>query len=316
MNRCRLLVLVLVFGANACKEQDAAPEAAAGGPVRVEVTAVHRGPIADVVEVPGETAASVSLRLTSPVAGRVTFLAALAGDRLAAGQVGARVLPLANEAALHGFALLEGGGESSAVAGLRDRLGRQDIALTTPFAAMVAARPRNQGEQVAPGDVLLELFDPTSLYVLGQVPLDASARVQPGMTVQVSGSGLTATGKILALVPALEPQALTVPVRVGFDAVPDRPLLHAPVRCAITVAQHPEALLVPRTALISPTEDDHGVVMVADQGRAERRAVRLGVVSRDTAEVLSGLTGDEQVLSAGQYGLPDGAAIEPVAAQE
>src|SRR2546430_2604318 len=82
-----------------------------------------------------------------PVAGRVACVAVLAGDRLAAGQVGARVLPLANEAALHGFALLEGGGESSAVAGLRDRLGRQDIALTTPFAAMVAARPRNQGEQ-------------------------------------------------------------------------------------------------------------------------------------------------------------------------
>ena len=52
------------------------------------------------------------------------------------------------------------------------------------------------------------------------------------------------------------------------------------------------------------------------KNRAERRAVRLGVVSRDTAEVLTGLTGDEQVLSAGQYGLPDGAAIEPVAAQE
>ena len=53
--------------------------------------------------------------------------------------------------------------------------------------------------------------------------------------------------------------------------------------------------------------------MVAVQGRAERRAVRLGVVTRDTAEVLNGLTAGEQVLSAGQYGLPDGAAIEPVA---
>ena len=314
MNR-RLLSFVLALGASACGEQGAPPESAGGAPVRVQVTAARIGPIAEKLDVPGETAARVSLRLTSPVAGRVTFLPALPGDHLAAGEVGARVLPLANEAAVHGFALLEGSGEraSGASPGLRDRLGRQDIALTTPFAAMVAARPRNPGEQVVPGDVLLELFDPSSLYVLGQVPVDDAARVQPGMPVEVTGSGITATGKILALVPALEPQALTVPVRVALDAVPDRPLLHAPVRCAITVAQHPEALLLPRTVLVSPTEGDRGTVMVAIQGRAERRDVRLGVVTRDTVEVLEGLAAGDQVLSAGQYGLPDGAAIEPVA---
>jgi len=311
----RLLSLVLAFGTGACGEQAAPPEGGAGAPVRVQVTGVRYGPIAETLDVPGETTARVSLRLTSPVAGRVTFLAALPGDRLAAGEVGARVLPLANETALHGFTLLEGSGQPAS--GLRDRLGRQDIALTTPFAALVAARPRNPGEQVAPGDVLLELFDPTSLYVLGQIPLDAAGHVQPGMPVDVTGSGVTATGKIVAFVPALEPQALTVPVRVALDAVPDRPLLHAPVRCAITVAEHPEALLVPRTALISPTEGDRGAVMVAVEGKAQRRDVRLGIVTRDAAEVLEGLAAGEQVLSAGQYGLPDGAAIEPVAgAQE
>ena len=310
----RLLSLLLALGASACGEQGAPPENAEGAKVRVQVTAVRYGPIVEKLEVPGETVARVSLRLTSPVAGRITFLSALPGDRLAAGEIGARVLPLANETALHGFAVLEGSGEriSGAAPGLRDRLGRQDIPLTTPFAASVAARPRNPGEQVAPGDVLLELFDPTSLYVLGQVPLDAAARLQPGMTVEISGSSMTGTGKILAVVQALEPQALTVPVRIALDAMPDRPLLHAPVRCAIAVAQHPDALLVPRTAIISPTAGDRGAVMVAVEGKAARRDVRLGIVTGDTVEVLEGLAAGDQVLSVGQYGLPDGAAIEPV----
>jgi membrane fusion protein (multidrug efflux system) len=85
------------------------------------------------------------------------------------------------------------------------------------------------------------------------------------------------------------------------------------VRCAITVAQHSEALLIPRTALISPTEGDRGAVMTAVEGKAKRRDVRLGIVTDDTVEVVEGLAAGDQVLSAGQYGLPDGTAIEPVA---
>ena len=60
------------------------------------------------------------------------------------------------------------------------------------------------------------------------------------------------------------------------------------------------------------TEGDRGAVMVAVEGKAQRRDVRLGIVTRDTAEVLEGLAAGEQVLSGGQYGLPDGAAVEPL----
>src|SRR5262249_59557489 len=121
------------LGASACGQQGP-PEGEGGAPVRVQVTAVRYGPIAERLDVPGETAARVSLRLTSPVAGRVTFLAALPGDRLAGGAGGARALPLANEAALHGFALLEGSGEAASATdpALRDRLRRHDLPPPTP----------------------------------------------------------------------------------------------------------------------------------------------------------------------------------------
>jgi multidrug efflux pump subunit AcrA (membrane-fusion protein) len=310
-----LLSFAVALALGACAERDVAPESSGDAAVHVELTRAHRGPIEEKLDVPGETAARVSLRLTSPVAGRITFLASLPGDRLAAGAVGARVLPLENEAAVHGFALLEASGEttSDAARGMRDRLGRQDIPLTISFAATVAARTRNPGEQVAPGDVLLELFDPTSLFVLSQLPLGAADKVQPGMPVELTGSGIASSGRVIAVVPALEPQALTVPVRVSLDALPDHPLLHAPVHSAITVAQHPQALLVPRSSLISPTEGDRGTVMVAVGDKAKRREIRLGIVTHDSVEVLDGLADGEQVLSAGQYGLPDDTAIKPAA---
>src|SRR5262249_55557073 len=80
-----LLSLVLTLFASACTEERTPPASEGEAPVRVEVMSVQRGPIAERIEVPGETAARVSLRLTSPVAGRVTFLPSLPGDRIPAG---------------------------------------------------------------------------------------------------------------------------------------------------------------------------------------------------------------------------------------
>jgi hypothetical protein len=55
-----------------------------------------------------------------------------------------------------------------------------------------------------------------------------------------------------------------------------------------------------------------GVVMVAVDGHAQRRAVGLGMRSASRVEVLNGLSEGDLVLAEGQYALPDGTAIEVV----
>src|SRR5206468_1182751 len=83
-------------------------------------------------------------------------------------------------------------------------------------------------------------------------------------------------GRVVALLAALSPPALTLPVRVSLPP-PARPLLHAPVRCRIITARHRHALLVPRSVLLASSAAARGTVMVAAGGAAVRTRVRLGL---------------------------------------
>jgi membrane fusion protein (multidrug efflux system) len=300
-----------------CAQSPEAPERPAAQAVRVRVVPVQRGDIADVLTVSGETAALSNLRLASPVTGRITTLTVRPGDRLAKDEVAAQVISFENEAALRGFTLLEEttrltAEERQLAQRLRKDLGTRSVALRVPFAAVVAERLHSSGELVSQNDVLLELFDPGSLYVIAQVPADAAARVRSGAPAAVDFGQQTVHGRVTALIPALTPQTLTVPVRVVLDAPLEPPLLHAAVQCRIGLAHDLRALVIPTSALVSSRVARRGTVMVAVDGRAQRRTVELGIRSPSRVEVVDGLGEGDLVLADGQYALPDGTPIEAV----
>lgn len=314
LRRSAVALLVACVAVGCEHSEEAVPRTPA--PLAVHVAAARRGDIDDVVSVTGETAALSVLRLASPVAGRVTEVLVRPGDHLAAGAVAARVLPLENEAALHGFALLEGAGalgaeEQRFAGGLRKNLRGQEIPLRSPFPAVVADRLHNPGEHVASGEVLLELFDPDSLYVLAQVSMAVAARVGPGMTAETSSNGTAVPGTVMAVLSAVVPQSLTVPVRIALTAPLQPPLLHAAVESRITLAHHADVVLIPRRAVIASAAES-ATVMVASNGVAQRRTITLGLQTANECEVIAGLSAGERVLVDGQYALPDGALIQPV----
>jgi membrane fusion protein (multidrug efflux system) len=310
-----LVATVAVGTLAACHEETKVPPATSSL-IDVRVSAARRGEINETVNVTGETAALSVLRLASPIAGRVTFLTARPGDHLDAGAVAARVISLENDAAVHGFAFLESAAQLSAAERTRAErlqrdLGTRDIPLRAPFAAVVAERLHNPGEQVAQNDVLLELFDPQSLYALAHVPVDSASRIRAGLPAEVRTGGSTVSGRVDALVAALAPQTLTVPVRIGLATALDPPLLHAAVQVRIVVTQHHDALLVPRSALLSSNVTEQGVVMVAADHIARRRTVQLGLRTAADVEITQGLSDGELVLTDGQYALPDDTPIAP-----
>lgn len=306
---------ILICAAAGCgpKAQESASEPVT--PIHVHVTPVRRGAIADVLTVMGQTEALSVLRLASPVAGRITMLSVRAGDEVAAGSVVARIIPLENEAALHGFALLERAGaltaaDRDAARKLRNEVGSRDVPLHAPFRAVVAERLHNPGEQVAPNDVLVQLFDPRSLHVVAQVPTSMVTRVQPGQHADIGVGQVSLSGQVDAVMAVVTPQTLTVPVRLSLSAPLWPPLLHAAVDCRLTLAQHPDALLIPRTALTSSTAAESGTVMLAVNGRSVTRTVQLGLHTADAVEVIAGLAVGDLILTEGHYALPDGAHIE------
>jgi hypothetical protein len=308
-----LLVALLACAGCAQHDDEAQPAVA---PIAVYVAPPQRGVIASILAVSGETVALRAMRVGSPVAGRVTELRAVVGDSIPANAVAARVLPIESEAAMHGLDVLRDAGALGAderpMAERQQReLARRDIPLRVPFDAIVADRTRNPGEYVAANDVLLEVFDPRSLEVTAQVPIDAAKTVRAGQRVEIRTGDSSARGSVIAIAMAVTPQSLTVPVRVALETPLDPPLLHTAVECRITLAEHRDALLIPRDALLSTDGADKATVMVAEDGRAVRRTVRSGLRDAEHVEIVDGLDAGDLVVVEGGLGLPDGAAIVP-----
>ena len=66
-------------------------------------------------------------------------------------------------------------------------------------------------------------------------------------------------------------------------------------------------VLVPAGAVTH--EGEEAAVFVANGEKAERRVVMLGITDDTHAEIRSGIKAGEAVITTGQAGLPDGAAI-------
>lgn len=73
----------------------------------------------------------------------------------------------------------------------------------------------------------------------------------------------------------------------------------------LEVSSHEGALVIPQTAIL---EDRY--VFVAQQNRAEKREVILGLQNNELVEVLSGIKEGELVIIEGNYGLEEGSEIE------
>jgi multidrug efflux pump subunit AcrA (membrane-fusion protein) len=305
------IVAIAVVMLTACHHSKPVEEASEPAqPIAVKAEVPKKGKIAEVLAAMGETAAISTLRLGSPIAGRVTYLTAQPGDAVSQGDVLARVLSLENEAALTGFAMLRSSPSEAAATPrpLEREIGSRAVAVRAPLAGVVVERLHNPGEQVPQGEALLELFDPRSLVAIAQVPAESAARIERGMPVELAGAGFRGSGRVESVAAALVPGALTVPVRITFaDPKPTR-MLHAALDCRITLALHDQALLIPASALLESTHGESGAVLVVADGKATRKAITIGLRAGNDVEVVGGLEAADRVIVDG-YGRPDGTAV-------
>ena len=158
-------------------------------------------------------------------------------------------------------------------------------------------------------DPILRVIDPTRMQVSVQLPIPQLARVLPGQVATVRA--FSVEGDLPATV-AMKPQTsdpslATGEVRLAF-VNPSTLTIDAPVSVEILLDQRTNALVVPAAAL---QRDDRGpFLMVAGaDGHAHRHDVGLGLVTKEVAEVVSGLAAGDRVIVTGLSDVNDGTAI-------
>jgi len=106
----------------------------------------------------------------------------------------------------------------------------------------------------------------------------------------------------------------TVKLTIEATAPPPEVRPGAFVTIDIVRETHPQAVLVPREAVIRELQNAY--IFVAKGNVAEKRTVALGLEEGGRIEALSGVTAGEQAIVAGQGGLKQGTAIKVIPSPE
>jgi RND family efflux transporter MFP subunit len=199
---------------------------------------------------------------------------------------------------------------AAATRGVADKQLR-DASVRAPFAGLIAKREVSRGDYVRPGQPLLEVVALDPIEVEFAVAERDSARVAPGQPVSVEVEpypGERFAGVVSAVSPVIDPRTRTMRVKARIPNADGRlrPGLFA--RTDLGVAKRSNVVLVPAEAVLQRA-DGEVLFTVGPDDRAKRVVVKTGLQRGGRIEIVEGVSGNDQVVVAGQAGLVEGAAV-------
>jgi membrane fusion protein (multidrug efflux system) len=193
---------------------------------------------------------------------------------------------------------------------LNSRIGVGGLVLKAPIAGTVDALTAQPGDLIAPGTVVMRVADPKAVYArLGLEPEDVT-RVKGGQAVALSAlttRAAVAEGKITEVDARVDPTTRLASA-VGLPDSSANLVPGSSVRGRIVLDSHPDALTVPRAAVLY--SEDKPYVYIAAGGKAQHRDVTTGLIDDTQVEIVNGLKLGESVIVGGNYELEDGMSIQ------
>ncbi|KAF0165750.1 MAG: hypothetical protein FD157_926 [Rhodocyclaceae bacterium] len=180
---------------------------------------------------------------------------------------------------------------------------RRTLSFRSPVSGVVLEKKAVAGMRFMPGEMLYQIADLSSVWVLADVFERDIAQVKAGQKVRLSISAYpekSFTGTIAYIYPTLKAETRTIPVRIEL-ANPGgllKPAMYASVELA--VGERDKVVTVPVSAVI-----DSGtrqiVLIEKGAGRFEPREVKLGARSDSYVEVIEGVRDGEPVVVAANF---------------
>jgi Cu(I)/Ag(I) efflux system membrane fusion protein len=180
---------------------------------------------------------------------------------------------------------------------------KRTVTFRSPASGVVTEKKALQGMRFMPGDMLYQVTDLTSVWVIADVFEQDIGLVKNGASATVSINAYpdkTFEGKITYIYPTLKAETRTVPVRVEL-ANPGlllKPAMFAQVE--VKVGAKAPVLTVPDSAVIDSGKRRIVLVQLAE-GRFEPREVQTGARSDNYVEIREGVKEGEQVVVAANF---------------
>jgi membrane fusion protein, multidrug efflux system len=313
------------------------PGSRSAGPAFVTLASVRSERVSQKLEALGNARANESVDVTSKTSNMVTEVRFRDGERVKRGQVlvqlddaQARADRAAAEAALteseaqfnrsrellstqalskSQFDQLEATLKSNRakVASAQARL--EDTVIRAPFSGRVGLRRVSIGTLISPGTVITTLDDTSIIKLDFSVPENFLASLREGLSVRATAPafpGRTFSGNVASIDSRVDLATRSVTVR-ALLANEDGALRPGMFLNVSLANDEREALVIPEEALTP--EAERQFVFVVNDGKAERREVRIGGRRPGSVEIVAGLNAGEKVVIEGTQKVRDGGAV-------
>lgn len=199
---------------------------------------------------------------------------------------------------------------SNAVAARRIR---ELTTLRAPIGGAITRISAVLGANVEPTQQLVDIANVRALDVVLTVSPADAARARVGQHVTLfAGSTATgdsiATGRIGEVAAVVDSASGGVTLRVALTQTTRTLRISEVVMGRVAVARHAGALVVPEAALV-PTGEGFQVFTVDSARVAHATPVTIGGRSNGLAWITEGLSGNEQVVTKGAFGIDDGSTV-------
>ena len=184
--------------------------------------------------------------------------------------------------------------------------------IRSPINGVVTDRPLFTGETAAAGAPLITVMDTSTLIAKAHLAQSVTQQMKVGDSAAIRVPGLDAPvpAKVSLISPALDPGSTTVEIWLRIDNKNGTLKVGTPVKVVIAGRSAAEAWKIPVSAVLTAQDGSKFVMLVGADGVAHRKPVTLGITDGDDVQVLSGLSGSDQVITGGAYGLDEGTKVK------
>jgi RND family efflux transporter MFP subunit len=194
--------------------------------------------------------------------------------------------------------------------------------VTAPFTGTITKRLVDVGTLVnaGAGTTAAALFeiastDPMEAYV--EVPQVFAPSIHPGYEARVAVRnyrGRIFAARIARTAGALDPASRTLRTELELPNPKGELLAGMYVEVSLDVAVSHQDVAVPSSAIVADSRGVH-VAVVDTGGKVHLRPVTTGLDNGNSIELVAGLSGGEQVITAPPAGVTDGMQVQPVTAK-
>jgi RND family efflux transporter MFP subunit len=140
-------------------------------------------------------------------------------------------------------------------------------------------------------------------------------KVGDAATIMVPGVADPVQAKVSLISPALDPGSTTVEIWLLVNNKKGDLKVGTPVHASIVGRQMAQALTVPTSALLTAQDGTKSVIVVGNDGAAHSKPVSVGITDDGRAQITSGLTTADMVITSGNYALEEGTKVKVGAAE-